>query len=121
MIIWLVAATDDQGIADALAQGWVRLAARRFVTPGRHDVRVIRSMADLIAGDTPVVRMLKGSDYESGPAKGPDVDPLAWARWEREKPEFDKFVATGRGWWVDASFVEESAAVTEPVEAAAGF
>ena len=101
MIMFLVASTDESGVADAMARGWTRIAARRFATPQRHDVRVIRSMVDLIVGQTPVVSMIKGSDYETGPAKGPEQDPLAWLRWETEKPEFDKFVASGRGAWVD--------------------
>lgn len=110
MIMFLVAATDESGVADAMARGWTRIAARRFATPTRHDVRVIRSMVDLIVGQTPVAQLIKGSDYDTGPAKSKAEDPLGWLRWEQEKPEFDKFVASGRGVWVDPDAPSEEAA-----------
>ena len=121
MIMFLVAATDESGVADAMARGWTRIAARRFATPQRHDVRVIRSMADLIIGQTPVVSMIKGSDYETGPAKSRDEDPFAWLRWDQERPEFDKFVASGRGAWVDPDAPVNAGTVGEEANEASAF
>ena len=104
-IFYLVSATEAQGIKDAAERGWERIAAHRFVTLSKDDVRLIWRYASLLpmAGQTP---MIKGSDYESGP---PPEDRMAWERWSGEgsglgdKARFDAFVADGHGRWVEGT------------------
>ena len=104
-IFYLVAATEAQGIKDAAERGWERIAAHRFVTPNKDDVRLIWRYASLLpmAGPTP---MIKGSDYETGP---PPEDRMAWERWAGsedrmgDKARFDAFVADGYGRWEDGT------------------
>ncbi len=101
-IFYLVAATEAQGIKDAQARGWTRIARVRFATPApeKDDVRVVWRLDDLIPlpGGTPLIR---GSDYESGPES-----EWEWKKWagdeqhEGEKSRFDKFVADGNGEWI---------------------
>lgn len=101
-VFYLVASTEAQGIKDAEARGWDRIARSRFVTPKKDDVRVIWKLDDLIPipGGTPLI---KGSDYESGPTSDWDM-----AKWigdgyrEGEKDRFDRFVADGNGEWIEA-------------------
>ena len=100
-VIYLVAATEAQGIKDAEARGWTRIARTRFATPEKGDARLVWRLDDLFAmpGGTP---MLKASDYESGPAS--DWDRRRWEGEEDqpgEKARFDKFVADGGGEWID--------------------
>lgn len=100
-VFYLVAATEAQGIKDAEARGWSRIARSRFVTPEKDDVRVVWKLDDLIPlpGGTP---MIQGSDYESGPSS--DWGMARWAgddQHEGEKARFDKFVAEGNGEWVE--------------------
>jgi len=100
-VIYLVAASEAKGIAEAEARGWVRIARGRFVTPGKDDIRLVCRLDDLavLPGGTP---MLKAPDYDDGPDS--DWEMARWAGDERrvgEKTRFDKFVAEGHGRWVE--------------------
>ena len=95
-VVYLVASTETQGIKDAEARGWTRIARDRFVTPDKDDVRVVWRLEDLsvMPGGTP---LMKGSDYETGPWNpwlGSDEKP-------GEKARFDGFVKDGAGQWIE--------------------
>lgn len=100
MIIYLVAATEAQGIKDAEARGWTRIGRSRFATPEKHDIRLVFRIDDVIVmpGGTP---MIKASDYDVGPPSA-----AAMNRWAETTPGggdrlcFDRFVADGNGRWV---------------------
>jgi hypothetical protein len=102
MIAYLVSATATAGVDEALRRGWTRLAAFRFATPQKHDIRLVTRIADLVptAG---VTLLIKGSDYDSGP---PAADGLACRAWQGrdgaagQRVEFDAFVASGKGRWI---------------------
>ena len=101
MIAYLICADEHAGFAEAEARGWKRIAFNRYVTDERDDIRVISRAAQLapMAGQT---NLIKGGDYEDGPA-----DEGALVRWIGgngrigEKDKFDDFVATGNGVWLD--------------------
>jgi hypothetical protein len=97
MIAYLVCCSEERGIADCMERGWIGIARLRYVTPEKDDVRIVRRASDLVplAGKTP---MLRGSDYEDGPASD---DEQAMNRWIKEKDVFDSFVASGAGEWID--------------------
>lgn len=102
MIGYLVAATDPVGITDAMERGYVRVAYNRFVAgeqnAEKHDFRVIRRINDLVPlpGKTPLVR---GTDYDEGP-------PATWGEgalneWIKQREQFEAFVASGAGEWLE--------------------
>lgn len=103
-IKYLVVATEERGAADAAERGWVRLAYARFASPEKDDIRMVRRTADLIPYGGGKTQMIRGSDYEDGPAVHPDRpgDIELLERWLREKESFDKFVSEGHGEWVEA-------------------
>lgn len=82
-ILFLVCAKEAQGLIDAEARGWTRIAAWRFAGPDKDDIRVVRRFSDLGPG-TPLT-LIKASDYEDNP----------------EKERFEKFVDAGHARWVD--------------------
>lgn len=98
MIAYLVCSTDKRCQEEGERErGWTRLAIHRFATPEGDDIRAIRRIADLVpfAG---VTHMLKGRDYDDGPEGATEAQLDGWIR---EKGEFDAFVASGRGKWVE--------------------
>lgn len=101
-VLYLVAATDGQGVKDAEGHGWERIAATRFVTSGKDDVRIVSRTVDLhpLAGETP---MIKGSDYDSGPeAKFLRQRWLGTDERAGERQRFEEFMRDGNGVWIDA-------------------
>lgn len=104
MIAYMVGPSLERAVVEGRARGWKELAVGRFATEARDEVRVITRAADLLpfAGDpTPLIR---AGDYEDGPeVSGPvTVQEEQRAAWERARGEFEAFVASGRGRWVDA-------------------
>lgn len=102
-LYYIVAATEAQGVKDCMDRGWERIAAKRFVTPDKDDVRVVCRISELVplAGKTP---MVKAKGYEDGPdnefelkrwAGDADVGAVG------EKAHFDRFIAEGHGVWID--------------------
>ena len=113
MILYLVAASCDGGVADAFSRdGWVRIGACRFATPEKHDVRVVWRAADLLP--TPgVTLMFRGSDYDDGP--GGPKDGVAVQAWQREHAEFERFIASGAGRWIGEEGVPAGAGAARVV------
>jgi hypothetical protein len=100
-VMYLVAATEAQGVKDAMSRGWERIALTRFATPDKDDVRVVWRINDMIptAGGT---FLYKGSDYESGPDSEFEMKRWAGANGAiGEKAAFDRFVESGEGMWME--------------------
>lgn len=103
MIAYLVSPTYLAGVEEAHRRGWIQLAANRFATPARHDMRLVTRMADLVAAPGPTI-MMRVIEYDAGPIGERGVEWLSWFGREGErgqKDEFDSFVASGRGRWVE--------------------
>jgi hypothetical protein len=97
-VVYLVAASLDQGVKDCRERGWQQIAYTRFVTTTREDVRVVCRGSDVtpFAGRTP---MVKGSDYDEGPGeKAPEHMKDAWLKM---RIDVDRFVEEGNGIWVE--------------------
>lgn len=101
-VIYLVATSLNAGMAEARShRDWVQIGYVRFVTPEKHDIRVVCRAAELMpfAGETP---MIKGGDYDAGPGgEGPYAESQR-AAWVKNREEIDRFAAEGNGKWVDA-------------------
>lgn len=102
MIVYLVSATADAGISEAMRRGWIRLGWFRFATPMKHDVRVVNRISELVplAG---VTLLFRAPDYDEGPPESDPVSRQAWFGREGEdgqRAAFEAFVASGRGRWV---------------------
>lgn len=100
MIMYLVSATRQAGVRAAMERGWTRIAASRFATAEKHDVRVITRASELVPLSG-VTLLIKGDDYEAGPAAEDTVAFAAWAGDAGQKFEFDRFVLSGRGRWIE--------------------
>lgn len=96
-ICYLIAATKASGVKDAAARGWTQIAAHRFATPEKLDVRIAITLRECIPtpGGT---RLFKGADYDSGP-DGASVDELK--AWMTEQERFGHFVERGQGRWIE--------------------
>lgn len=98
-VAYLVSAVHDAGVKEAIANGWTQIAFSRFVTPEKHDIRLVNRASELIpmAAKTP---MFRGKDYEKGPPGEPeDRTVMLWAK---ERASIDRFVAEGNGEWVES-------------------
>jgi len=97
-VVYLVAASLDQGVKDCRERGWQQIAYTRFVTPERNDVRVVCRGSDVtpFAGRTPLV---KGSDYDEGP--GEKAPQHMQDSWLKMRIDVDRFVEEGNGEWVE--------------------
>jgi hypothetical protein len=94
-MIYLVAPAVHVGAAHAAASGWVRIAARRFVTGEGTDVRLVvrfSEMVPLMGAETP---MVKAAGYEEGEGV------LVPDNWLRDMERFEEFAKKGNGVWVD--------------------
>jgi hypothetical protein len=107
MIKYLVAPTQEQGLAEAWARGWTQIAANRVITPEKDDIRIIRRATDLIPYRGERALIIRSADYEDGP---PIPDETAASEtyrqglmddWIKQKTEFDAFVEAGHGEWVE--------------------
>lgn len=95
-VMYLVAASEEGGVADAQARGWSRIARSRFATPERDDVRVVWRFADLVQTGG-LTMMIKGADYDTSEAPG-------WLGTDEslgEKEQFDRFATFYGGEWVN--------------------
>ncbi|HVB15839.1 MAG TPA: hypothetical protein VNF04_04845 [Stellaceae bacterium] len=83
-IKFLIAATEQSGVAEARKRGWTQIAFARFATPDKDDVRVVRRFSELPAvpgGPT----LIRGEDFGENP----------------EADKFEALIAEGNGTWVD--------------------
>ncbi len=100
-VVFLVAPSEAQGLQDAAARGWVRIARSRFVTQEKDDVRLACRMDDILVvpGGT---LMIRGADYYSGPSGADAMNRWAECReGEGERARFEKFVDAGAGRWIE--------------------
>lgn len=99
MIAFLICATNEAGEGEARERGWTRIAATRYATPEKDDIRVITRADDLVLPNGAAATMIKGRDYDSGPPEA--HGERATLIWERQRAEFQHVVDNGRGRWVD--------------------
>lgn len=99
MIAYLVTSNPSPNAADeyALSKKWIKVAAFRWATPERDEIRVIHRMADLALFSNGT-RLIKAPDYEDGPERATEDALEAWIA---EKEQFDRFVAEGAGKWIE--------------------
>ena len=83
MLAFLVVDRVHNAAAWAAARGWTQLAANRFATPARDDIRVAERMAELVAipGGIPMIR---GPGFDNNP----------------QADEFEALVDAGGARWV---------------------
>lgn len=96
MIVYLVAPTLADGVAEAQRRGWHRGAAFRFYTPARHDVRVVVRPDEI--NPLPGVTLLMRTGWDEGP---PQADSVACRAWPARQQGFEDFVASGHARWVE--------------------
>ena len=97
-VAYQVNAVHEVGVAEAIAKGWTQIAYSRFVTPEKHDIRLVTRANELIPM-TPRTPMFRGADYDDGPPGDPEDRPVML--WLKEKAAIDKFVAESNGVWVE--------------------
>ncbi len=98
MIAFLVSPLPPPVVAQWAREkmGWTRLAAKRFATPNRDDIHLIRRMSEFTPLAGTAALMLKGPGYDEAP--GPEAAKEAW---EQDKAQIEKFIADGGGKWIE--------------------
>lgn len=98
MIVYLICSSLETGIAEANDRaGWIRIAAARFATEDKDDIRIVTRITDLapIAGP---IHLMKAGDYAVMPE---GLGVVQTANWTKDRAAFDTFVEAGQGIWVE--------------------
>lgn len=95
MIKYLVCGTVSGGVSDARSRGWVQLAARRFATAVKDDIRVVCRFAEMVPDPAGVTVFVRGGDFPVEPRER-DADGRLL---RPDAADFDEFVRCGHAEW----------------------